>query len=111
VIGGMFYAVEVKLSAISFIEKQDEINKFIEEIKMIRPDVALLVFEQYCESVNDVDNTKIELMKVVDRISRNVGKSIKVKTLVAAEFQEFINHPADLGYCGNRVYKLLDSIE
>jgi rubredoxin len=111
VIGGRFYAVEVKLSAIGFTEKPDEINKFIGEIKLIRPDVALLVFEQYCELEKDVESTKVELRKVAEHISGSVGKHIKVETLVASDFVEFVNHPINLGYWGNRVSKLVDSIK
>ena len=111
VIGGSFYAVEVKLSAIGFIEKPDEINKFVEEIALIRPDIALLVFEQYCESETDLETTKIKLEEVLKDIAERVGKHITVETMVASDSSEFDEYPVDLGYRGRRVRKFLDSIE
>src|SRR3989338_5548721 len=47
-LGGKFYAVEVKFSSIGFTKNSDEIEKFIKKISLIRPDVAILAFEQYC---------------------------------------------------------------
>lgn len=110
VMGGRFYAAEVKLSAIGFIEKPDEISKFIEEIKLIRPDIALLVFEQYCEPETDLEATKIKLNKVLAEIAERVGRHIAVETLVASDFLEFNEYPVDLGYWGKRVHKMFDSI-
>lgn len=108
VIGGRLYAAEVKLSAIGFIEKPNEINKFIEEIKLIRPDVALLIFEQYCESDPDLEATKIKLTKVLDDIAGSVGKHMTVKHMVASDFSEFSEYPIGLGYFGKRITKMFD---
>ena len=84
-----FYATEVKKSANSFTEKSDEIDKFIEKINLIRPDVAQLVFEQYCEEEADIQTAKQELNKVVANISMSLGKYIKVETVVASDYPEF----------------------
>ena len=111
VIGGRFYAVEVKLSAIGFIETPDEINKFVEEITLIRPDIALLVFEQHCESETDLETTKIKLKKVLEDIAGRLGNHIKIESMVASDFSEFGEYPVDLGYRGKRVRKFFDSIE
>jgi hypothetical protein len=111
VMGGRFYAAEVKLSAASFIEKPDEIIKFIEKIKMIQPDTALLVFERYCESEVDIRNIKTKLDEVILEISRKVGRHITVKSLVASDVQEFNEYPVDLGYSGERVQKMVINLE
>lgn len=97
VLDGKFYAVEVKLSAISFTNDSDKIDKFSQKIKLIRPDVALLVFEQYCDEEAEVQSTKQELNKVVTCISKSVGKYIRVETIVASDFPEFAEYPVDIG--------------
>ena len=109
--GGVFYAAEAKLSAVGFIERPDEINKFVEEIKLIRPDIALLVFERYCESEPDLESTKIKLKKVLGDVARSVGSSISVESMVASDFSDFNEYPVDLGHIGKRVRKIFDSIE
>jgi hypothetical protein len=111
VLKGKFCAVEVKLSAISFIEKSGEIKKFTEKIKLIQPDVALLVFEQYCESETDLEATKQALKKVVEEISQSVGQHIKIKTMVASDFLEFNEFPAELGPWGRRVLEMLEKMK
>jgi hypothetical protein len=111
VINGKFYAAEVKLSAINFTKTKDMIDKFIEEIKLIQPDIALLIFEQYCESESDIEKTKIDLKNVAEIISKSVGEYTKVETLVASDFSEFVNHPINLGYWGKRVNIFFDTIE
>jgi hypothetical protein len=111
VIGGIFYAVEVKRSVIGFIDKDGEVTKFIQKINMIRPDVALLVFEQYCESEDEVERIKKELKKILQYISDKVSTRVKVQTLVASDSPEFRDYPDDLGYYGKRVSKFYDGME
>jgi rubrerythrin len=109
--GGVFYAGEVKLTATSFIERPDEICKFVEEVKLIRPDIALLVFERYCEREPDLESTKIKLKKVLADIAANLGNSIEVQSIVASDSESFNEHPVDLGNTGRRTMKIFDSIE
>lgn len=97
VLEGKFYATEVKKSANNFTKKSDEIDKFIEKIKLIRPDVAQLVFEQYCEEEADIQSAKQELKKVAANISKSLGKYIKVETVVACDYPEFSEYPVDIG--------------
>ncbi len=98
VVEGKFYATEVEKSASSFTSKTDEINKFIKKINLIRPDVALLVFEQYCKEGENAEPIKEELKKVVADISKNVGNYIKVEIVVASDYSEFSEYPVDLRY-------------
>ena len=109
--GGIYYAAEVKLSAISFVEKQEEIDKFMEKIELIHPDVALLIFEQYCESEDDSESTKAKLEKVLKDIAGSVGKGIRVESMVASESSDFKEYPADLGHMGKRVHGIFDSVD
>lgn len=104
--GGKFYAVEVKLSAIGFINKLDQITKYIDKILLIRPDIVLLAFEQYSESGDDIDIIKQKLNEVVDNISQKVGQYIKVETVIAYDFKEFNDHTIDMGYYGDRLKKI-----
>ena len=102
VLGGKFYAVEVKLSAIGFVDKPEEIAKFIKKIKLIRPDVALLAFEQYCENRDELESTKQRLRKIIKEISGNLRETIKVETVVACDLNGFNDYPVDIGYTGDR---------
>ena len=108
---GKFYAVEVKFSSTGFTKKPDEIEKFIKKISLIRTDVALLVFEQYCDSETDLDSAKDDLKKVLEDISRRTGECIKIKTVVASDFAEFNEFPVSLGHFGNRVLKMLYKLD
>ena len=107
---GKFYAVEAKLSATGFTKKADEIDKFIKKISLIRPDVAALAFEQYCDSEAELDSSKAYLKKVVEDISQKVGQHIKIETVIASDFKEFNEFPVDLGYWGKRVLKMRNKI-
>ena len=107
VIGGKFYAVEIKVSATGFIDKSEEVKNFIEEIRLIVPDAALLVFEQYCPPGADVERTKTRLKEVVAYIADEVGQHITLETVVASDFEEFNTHPLDSWFRGRRASKIL----
>jgi ribosomal protein S27E len=103
VLEGKFYAAEVKLSAAGFTREPDDIKKFVNKINLIRPDVALLVFEQYCEDSVDLEQTREDLGTTIADISARVGDYVKVKTVIASDFSDFSEHPIDLGCQGKRV--------
>lgn len=111
VLDGKLYAVEVKLSAIRFIEQEEEIEKFIKKINLIRPDVALLAFEQYCESDADVEMIRQKLKKAVDDMSAKIRKQIKIKTVIASNSLDFNDYPVNMGFYGKRFSDLLYKIE
>lgn len=102
VLDGKFYTAEVKLSVSLFINKPGEVDKFVKEINLIQPDVAMLAFERYCESEEDVEATKASLIKVSDDIRKRIGSYIELKTIVAYDVQGFNDHPVDLGWFGRR---------
>lgn len=109
-VDGKFYAAEVEMSAISFTKKPDEIEKFIKKVSLLRPDIALLAFEQYCAPAADEESAKKDLKVVVEDISQKIGRQIKIETVVASNFEEFNEFPVDLGYWEKRVLKMLDKI-
>ncbi|HEY5140932.1 MAG TPA: hypothetical protein VIJ25_16690, partial [Methylococcales bacterium] len=105
VLEGKFYAAEVKLSAASLTKKPGDIEKFVNKINLIRPDVALLIFEQYCEDPVDLKQTRKDLETTIADISARVGEYVKVETVIASDFLDFSEYPIDLGYQGKRVDK------
>lgn len=102
VLNGDFYAIEVKLSVFLFINKPGGVDNFVKKINLIQPDIAMLAFEQYCESEKDLAATKASLTKVSDEIGKRLGPHIKLKTIVACDVPEFNDHPAELGHFGRR---------
>jgi len=105
VIDGKFYAAEVKLSAYQFIHDPEEVDKFIIMVNLIKPDIAMLSFERYCELEEDVKATKAALTKVVDDIRKRMNSYIELEIIVAYDVQGFNDHPAALGYWGRRTLR------
>ncbi len=96
IIGGKLYIGEVKKSAAAFVNTEKEVNKFIEVLKKIKPDVALLSFEKYGDNSEEVKQTKIKLTEVREKI-RNCGFPLEVKVLLAAESDpDFSEYPVSL---------------
>ena len=106
VLDGKFYAVEVKLSAFLLIKKPSEIDNFIKEINLIQPDVAMIAFERYCESEEEIEATKATLVKVSDNIRKRLDPFIELKIIVAHDVQGFNDHPSDLGCFGRRTQSM-----
>jgi hypothetical protein len=96
-----FYAIEVKMS-VSQLTKPESVSSFIEKINMIRPDVAMLAFERYCEEEKDIEATKAFLLKVSDEIKSAIGPYIEMSTIVAYDIKGFNEYPVDLGWWGSR---------
>ncbi len=73
-----------------------EVNKLIEIIKRLTPDVALLSFEQYGDNAEEIDEIKEKLQKAKEKIEK-CGIPIEVKLLIATEHdQEFSSHAISL---------------
>jgi hypothetical protein len=105
VMDGAFLAVEAKLSASTFLNKEGARDKFLGVMARLRPDVALLAFERYCLEGEDVDGTKARLAEAVSALSKKIGPLTTVKVLVAQDGEAFNEFPADIGYRGRRVWK------
>ena len=100
--GGQFIVGEVKKSSIGFTKKEIEIKKFIEKINRLKPDIALLVFEQYFPPKNiegldkDKSLAKKHLKSVMNKIKESIPKYISVECIVAEENPDFNQHPVEL---------------
>lgn len=109
-VDGKFHAVEVKLSAYSFVNNGPEVEKFIQELKLIRPDKGILIFEQYSDNESDEQKTSEKLKNTVERISSEVFDITGVEAFIASEYRSFSDFPLNLGYEGKRVMEFYDSI-
>ena len=108
VMGGLFHVVEVKLTVEGFLGKGDQVDAFVEKVSKIRPDVAMLAFESYCEPGGDAEKVKEELKTAIPLIETRVPSSTKLNLLVADDFPGFREYPSDLGVQGPRVWGFLD---
>jgi hypothetical protein len=105
---GTLMAAEVKKSATSFLRKDGEISKFVTKIKALKPDTALLIFEELSENPAEAPQVKIELEQVRQQISADTRlDSNKLKAIVASESREFREYGEDFGWCGERTEKFL----
>lgn len=107
-LAGEFVAVEVKQSATSFLNDSEALDKFVEVAKKLRPDVAMLSFQQYCPENEDSAATKARLMEAAAIIRGRIGPWIKLELLVAQDTQDFGEFTADLGWYGPRVREFND---
>jgi hypothetical protein len=94
--------VEVKQSASQLFDKPEAIDSFIQKMNLIRPDIAILSFEQYCDSKGDVEAARTSLSQTMTDVRKRLDSNIKVETIIASETQGFNDIPADLGYFGWR---------
>lgn len=109
-IDGQLVLAEAKLSAASFIDKKGEQEIFIDEIKRINPDIAYLIFEQYCHNKDDKENYTTKLEKLLQELAENIPENIELKVLMAETDEEFSSAPLELGPYGRRTYDILDSL-
>lgn len=101
-LGGKFIAVEVKRSASQLTNKPEAVDSFVQKMNLIRPDTAILSFEQYCDSKEDVETAKTSLRQVLIEVRKRIHSNIKVETIVASDVEGFNDMPTDLGYFGRR---------
>lgn len=107
VIDGKLVAAEVKLSAASFVDDADEVASFIDEIQRIDPDIAYLIFEQYCQEEVDVDEFKGKLKAVTAHIIEQMPK-VQLQVIVASEVEGFDSVPLEIGPMGGRTHSFLE---
>lgn len=109
VIDGKFVAAEIKLSAASFVETRSEVDAFIDEIQRINPDIAFLIFEQYCEDSGHIEEYKNSLNVVLGKI-REIVPNIELNVIVASEVDDFNSVPIELGPYGARTHAFFDKL-
>ncbi|RYY75440.1 MAG: hypothetical protein EOO52_08555 [Gammaproteobacteria bacterium] len=98
---GKFYAIEVKLTASQF-QASGEIDKFIDKINRIQPDVAMLVFERYAKNEEAAPAILDFLTTSEAEIREAIGPSIKLQVLTAEDIADFKEHPHYVGPSGIR---------
>lgn len=103
VLGGKFYAVEVKSSVSLFLNKADAADTFVKVIRKLRPDVAMLSFEKYCSEAEAVEETKTRLTAAAATIREQLAGETILEIVVAEDLAEFREFGADLGVHGARL--------
>ena len=87
------------------LNKEGALDKFVKVVGQLRPDVALLAFERYCNEEGDVQATKKRLAEAAKIIRERIGSWAKLEVLVAQDVAGFNDFSADLGWYGPRVHK------
>ena len=110
-IDGKYIVAEVKLSAASFITKRDEIDAFVDEIIRLYPDIAYLIFEQYCDEDDEKEWFKDRLDELIIELRQRIPDTTNLKVIVSSEYPEFVKIPFEFGPYGKRTWKMLDKLE
>ena len=112
ILEGLFYAIEVKRYAQSFIECDDQKESFIKKMELLQPDVGILFFEEYCEESELISEVKEKIEKIVDDIRIKVGEKTKIDLIVFAEKDASYNsYSLDVGIIGSELMKFYDKLE
>ena len=93
VLDGKFIVGEVKKSVLGFIGvtssdenmNEGEVQKFIKKINYLKPDIALLVFEQYSEEFETHRSTKQKLKDALIKIKSSIPEYIQIRVIIAVE--------------------------
>lgn len=109
-VGGEFYAAEVKRSAESFVGDRAEIEKFARVISALRPDVALLAFTRYSFEGGEAAQVKMQLGSIIEELKDLVGVQTRFEVIVAEELDEFRNFPSNFGTYGPRLSRYLHEL-
>jgi hypothetical protein len=108
VLDGQFFAGEVKRSADYFCNRQGEVDKFINVIKEVSPDVAVLVFEQWSEELEAIEQTKQQIDELKERLAVTFEGDIELRVLVFSELSKYHQLEDHFGIMGEHVSKLYD---
>ncbi len=110
-IDGKLTVAEVKMSAASFINSSREAEIFLDELERIQPDIACLIFEQYCANKEEEGKYKSKLEDLIKDLKTKVPQMTELKFIVAMDNPDFADIPLELGPYGDRTFKLLDSLK
>lgn len=99
---GKFIAVEVKRSVSQLIENSEVGIKFSRKMNLIQPDIAILSFERYCHSDEEIASTKASMEEELKKIRQSLAPDIKLKVIVAQDVPSFNDFPTNLGDYGRR---------
>jgi len=105
---GQFLVGEVKKTATSFLRQDGDIAKFIAKINALKPDVALLIFENFAENAEEVEQVKTDLNTAKATILRETGLNPSSLSIVVAEtIRDFNEYDHDFGVTGPRLNKII----
>jgi hypothetical protein len=105
---GKFLMAEAKKTVTSFLRKDGEVEKFITKVKALKPDVALLIFENFAEREEEATQVKTDLGTVRNTILKETSiDSSALSIVVASETPNFNEYDDDLGFTGSRVFKII----
>ena len=99
---GKFIAVEVKRSVSQLVEKPEVAIKFSRKMNLIQPDTAILSFERYCHSEEEIASTKTSMEGELKKIRQSLAPNIELKVIVAQDVPKFNDFPTNLGDYGER---------
>ena len=112
IVGGKYYAGEVKYTITDLLDSDGEVGSFLEKINLLRPDVAFLAFETYRHpnQTEDIQSIKNRLNATIETLKLRICRHTEFQFVVAAENSEFNEFPHKLGPWGKRTFSLMDSI-
>ena len=112
ILEGLFYAIEVKRYAQSFIECDDQKESFIKKMELLQPDVGILFFEEYSKEEGSINEVKAKVEKIFDDIRIRAGEKTKIDLIVLAEKDASYNsYSLDVGIIGSELRKFYDKLE
>ena len=109
IVGGKYYAGEVKYSVTDLLDSVGEVESFLEKINALRPDIAYLAFETYKHSnqTEDIQSIKNRLSVIIQSLKMQISKHIEIKYVIAEDIFEFKEFPNELGPWGKRTHTLI----
>lgn len=106
--GGRFIVGEVKKTATSFLLKDGEVDKFIVKVNALKPDIVLLIFEEFTDVNNNINQVKADLLIAKRKISNETGLSDdRIRIIIASETQSFNEYDLSFGVTGPRLRSII----
>jgi len=111
ILEGLFYAIEVKRYAQSFVECGDQKEGFIKKMELLQPDVGILFFEEYCKEEELIDEVKVQIEKVLNDIRSRIGDKKNIKVVVFSQEDKFFNkNSVDVGIIGTELNNFFNKL-
>lgn len=106
--GSRFLIGEAKKTATSFLRKDGEMAKFITKVNALKPNVALLIFENFAENPAEVEQVKTDLNTAKTTILNDTGLAPESLSIVVAEaIRDFNEYDHDFGVIGPRLNEII----
>ncbi|TQV87362.1 hypothetical protein [Aliikangiella coralliicola] len=111
VVDGKLFIGEAKRSADYFINDDEEVEKFKCLIREIKPDVAILVFEQYAENSDLIDTTKTSLEQFKVTLVDEIQFKIDLRIMISSDYENYAEFGFDFGETGSNVMRFNIKLE